>query len=603
MSKTLKKVNVRFDDTTLMVDETFPPDLEGLIDHADFEAVIRKINVELNSELLEARVEMQRWATVFAATAVFIIGLIFTPVVAVKAKRYREALGQFWDDVKAHLSIVNRRANAKRQQRWIEWHIKQSGYHKRGTDVFDPFTVFQVLVIAKYRVKKEQGGYQAKQFHRATDIQDGADADTSFTGLEDRSTIAPTLLAGPSDRRVSFITPMDSSTTTTTVDASKRSSASTIDDGSIPPGSDTDRSGRSVGLGGAAAAAAVAGAATIGVAAAAAIKEESAEEDRDVSEAERGDQFDAAPAVAAAPLPASATDRHASIAPVVEAQRPVSTTSIEGMRLDEGARRMSTSSMAPISEMSASTAPAQSNRMSTASLASITPVVIGAGAVGAAAVAAAGEEEKKEPAEEAGKAVVNEETEPPASNRDSIMSIAPINLEESAATKGALPTLQEEDEEITPVTDEEAIRTAGETQDEDMEYIAALPSTGDKRSSVRSIEALVMPHVTTPMTELSDEDEKEDKIDSEGPESKRDTLSTLADGSDTALPAKEMVEDDVSSEDSMLPIAALHHDMPPREGDMASPVPVMLSSADEDVPEHLSSAKRVLNDSDSGSII
>lgn len=310
MSRTLKKVNVRFDEKNLVVDETFPADLEGLIEEPDYEAVIRKINVELNLDIIEAREEMRKWSKIFASTALLLVGLVFSPVVAVKARRYREALMHFWDDVKAHLSIVNRRANAKRGLKWVEWHIKQSGYKKRGTDVFDPYTVFQVLVVVKQRPQRSQQ-YVARQLDRQ-EIQ-GADADTSYTGQDSKgsSAIPESLLANAGmDRKVSFVTPFDST-----------SSASTS-----RPTSDASISGAAAGI---AAAAVVAGAV--------------------IASDDTGKETVVDEPSAEAPVPASALDSRMSVAPIVVAsQRPASTSSIDGV--DLGGNRASTYSLAPITE-------------------------------------------------------------------------------------------------------------------------------------------------------------------------------------------------------------------------------------------------------------
>lgn len=324
MSRTLKKVNVRFDEKNLVVDETFPADLEGLIEEPDYEAVIRKINVELNLDILEAREEMQKWSKIFACTALFLVGLVFTPVVAVKARRYREALMHFWDDVKAHLSIVNRRANAKRGLKWVEWHTKQSGHNKRGTDVFDPYTVFQVLVVVKQRPQKQQ--YVARQLDKQ-EIQ-GADADTSYTGQDSKGSAIPeSLLANAGmDRKVSFVTPFDSSSTASTTGR---------------PSSGASLSGPAV------AGIAAAGVATAAVVGAAIAKDDSGKEKVE-EDAEARDTFTDVPGPA--PVPASALDSRMSVAPIVFASsRPASTSSMDGVDIS-GGNRASTYSLAPITE-------------------------------------------------------------------------------------------------------------------------------------------------------------------------------------------------------------------------------------------------------------
>jgi len=595
MSKTLKKINVRFDEWNMVVEESFPQDLEGYVDEADYEAVIRKINVELNTEIVETRHDMLRWSTIFASTAVFLIGLVFTPVVAVKARRYREALGHFWDDVKAHLSIVNRRAHSKRAQQWVEWHIRQSGHNKRGTDVFDPYTVFQLVVVVKVRPLKAEGGYQAKQFNRATDFngEAGGEADTSYTGGDERPSVPAALLQG--DRRVSFVTPFDSSTTTTTAQTD-----GTIEEGSIVmPDESREASSSGLALGGAAIAAAVV---AVGV-----IKEEPEGEDGIFygSDVEGADHFDtygsigpgiigssAVAGVMAIQQPASATDKRVSIAPLVVAStRPMSTTSMAPLAEDDdedsaGSHRMSTSSVMPISATSGS------NRASTSSMLSIAPVFI----------AAKSDEidDESGPVEE-GSA---------QNHRMSTLSIAPVQID---AASTALATVPEDDEDSIRVP----CVISGVNGDESKQT-SPRPISSTSTSSGMSLDNIAAITAAAALgggSLVRSEEESATQPDI----SEDDSIEAIGMGQDgPAIPIREpsmLSEIPASSDESIQGVTSviMPADMQRMGTDSLDSLEVIqlpalsseeVSAADEDTPEFMRTVKKsTFSDSDSGSII
>lgn len=202
MAHVVKRINVRFDETNLVFDETFPPALEGYMTEPMYEAVIRKLNVELNLDIVETRAEMQKWAKIWACTSVLIVGLFLSPVLAYHARKYRAAMNMFLAEIKAHFKQENRklRPTKARLQQWTEWTIKPSGRQKIGSDVYDSQYAFQVSVLVSASNTSKQ--YTPRQI-KASGSED-VSADTSMTAADGSRDLASMFAASGTGKRVSF---------------------------------------------------------------------------------------------------------------------------------------------------------------------------------------------------------------------------------------------------------------------------------------------------------------------------------------------------------------------------------------------------------------
>lgn len=200
----------------MLFDERFRPGLAAFIRQDEYDAIIKKINTDLNMELLETTQEFRKWARIWIFTAYLGVGLIFTPILVRRSKRQQEMLELFWQRIRAYLAECNRRIFTKRR---LEWKLIEQVSTLKGRDIINPLYAYRLDIIQKMgRMQKAKSKYNpvpttgkpttTSDDSRLVDVGGSSDG-TFFFGStnEDTSTLEGASMHRPSkfnSRRVSF---------------------------------------------------------------------------------------------------------------------------------------------------------------------------------------------------------------------------------------------------------------------------------------------------------------------------------------------------------------------------------------------------------------
>lgn len=141
-----KRYKINFDHQTLTFDETLPEGLNDLIRPEEFDAILRKINTELNQEALEACRKMKRMGTVYGPLSLAFIGLLLTFNMARRARRCRKALLTFFKNVEDLLNEWNKKTFLRKK---IDWRLVQDKKYIRGRDAANPFFAYRIDILHK----------------------------------------------------------------------------------------------------------------------------------------------------------------------------------------------------------------------------------------------------------------------------------------------------------------------------------------------------------------------------------------------------------------------------------------------------------------------
>ncbi|OIR58631.1 MAG: uncharacterized protein A8A55_0572 [Amphiamblys sp. WSBS2006] len=102
------RVNLPFDDSHYVFSNSFPKELEGRMDREEFHGVVRRINTEVNQDVVRQKKKVE--ATYFALAGSFwtVVGLLLIPYVLLRSNTLRRKLLGFHTRVKEYLEKCSR---------------------------------------------------------------------------------------------------------------------------------------------------------------------------------------------------------------------------------------------------------------------------------------------------------------------------------------------------------------------------------------------------------------------------------------------------------------------------------------------------------------
>lgn len=460
MSSLARKFRIKFDDQNLVFDETYPLGMEQYLSEPEFEAVLRKINEELNQDAVAIRKEVHMWGGITAATAIFVVGLILSPVLYVKLKRQERIMTQFRKDVKEHLT-ESTKLLLRSGKKLMRWELVSNKKGNRGRDVVNPLYDMAIEFQVK-RAARVAGGRKVQQQQEEEEVEEEEEEEEEPTTSYSTPNEPSSAEAGSETSDVLGELPSE-------VETSGSSAALFANTGRHNPKrvsfvGDTEESSGGGTSGGSARGnrrrlRKIAGL-TAGTAAAAALLNKRRRERQNMSDEEDAGRRESAVSMASVLLvdKRASTDSVESV-PLVEDEKRASTGSVQSMEIGE--RGAKTASMMPISfadkrastmtTSSIATVPAagpEAMDTSRMSMLSITALALG-GAGAAAGLATVNErsEEEEIPASYGTVPIVNAAPSPTFPNADAISHPSKYaDKEEEKALSDIIEETEEEEE-------------------------------------------------------------------------------------------------------------------------------------------------------------
>jgi hypothetical protein len=472
MSSLARKFRIKFDDKNLVFDETYPMGMEQYLSEPEFEAVLRKINEELNQDALAIKKEVQFWGGVTAATAIFVVGLILSPVLYVKLKRQERIMTAFRKAVKEHLT-ESTKLLLRSGKKLMRWELVSNKKGNRERDVVN--TLYDMAI--EFQVKRATRVAGGRKVQQQQEEEEEGEEGEEEEEEEEQMTTTTTSYSTPNEpssaeagsETSDVLGELPSSQTETSASSAAAAAALFANTGRHNPkrvsfvGDTSESSGGGTSPGSARGTRRrlrrIAGL-TAGTAAAAALLNRRRRERQNMSDEEDAGRRESAVSMASVLL----VDKRASTesvesVPLVEDEKRASTGSVQSMEI--GDRSNKTASMMPISfadkrastmtTSSIATVPAaepEAVDTSRMSMLSITSLALAAGALGATAGLATVDEQTEE--EEApspyGRApIVNAAPSPAFPNADAINH--PARLVERDEEKALSDIIEETEEE------------------------------------------------------------------------------------------------------------------------------------------------------------
>jgi len=141
-----KVFRIHFVEKPLAFSDRYPPGLAEFLSVAEFDAVLRRINVEMAEPIRERAHKVRILVCTCLALCAIVVGVFGAPVMLIKTNRQRRELKRFWIDVREYLTDQNRRVFSRRN---IEWKLVEEKHRLKGRDVINPMLAYRIEIIVK----------------------------------------------------------------------------------------------------------------------------------------------------------------------------------------------------------------------------------------------------------------------------------------------------------------------------------------------------------------------------------------------------------------------------------------------------------------------
>lgn len=179
MVQTTTKFRFHFDDKQMLFEETYPQELSAIFPIEEFNAIIRKLNYELNLPIQQTSSSLRKWTTGTGIACCFVVGIFVVPVVWYKASRNEREMQEYWTRLREYLTEINRRGLIRRG---LEWKVVEDRAKIKGHDCVNKVYCMRLDLLWRQGIVKSK-----KVLEREARLR-GATSNTSTTTNTDTST-------------------------------------------------------------------------------------------------------------------------------------------------------------------------------------------------------------------------------------------------------------------------------------------------------------------------------------------------------------------------------------------------------------------------------
>ena len=177
-----RRFKIPLNEASLKFSENYPTGLLEKVPILEIDAIIRRINNELQQMVRPTAKLMKKWCLGSLCLSVVVIGIFGIPYSVVLIHRFRNLISHYWERVRAYFLAIN---NSIYRSRRIEWRLVEDKQKIENRDLTNPILTFAIEVTCKDPPKIVQ---DKSNTHRFTVANQGFSLQNIFTDNDSEET-------------------------------------------------------------------------------------------------------------------------------------------------------------------------------------------------------------------------------------------------------------------------------------------------------------------------------------------------------------------------------------------------------------------------------
>ena len=178
MVQTTTKFRFRFDDKQMVFEESYPEELSAVFPIEEFNAIIRKLNYDLNLPIQQSSSTLKRWTAGTGIACCFIVGIFAIPVLWYKASVNEREMNEYWTRVREYLTEINRRSLIRRG---LEWKVVEDKAKIKGHDCVNKVYCYRLDLLWRQGIVKSKKALEREARRRGMVQEDDSNTSSSST--------------------------------------------------------------------------------------------------------------------------------------------------------------------------------------------------------------------------------------------------------------------------------------------------------------------------------------------------------------------------------------------------------------------------------------
>lgn len=137
---------IKFDQRSMRFSEKYPIGLEAILHVAEFDAIVRRINYDMNRDARAARDRLVKCFCLHIPLLLLAVGILMTPLLLYTMHKQRRALKAFWEAIRKLFIELNAKTYIKRG---LEWRLERDVRQLKTRDLVDPLVAYRIVLVHK----------------------------------------------------------------------------------------------------------------------------------------------------------------------------------------------------------------------------------------------------------------------------------------------------------------------------------------------------------------------------------------------------------------------------------------------------------------------